>query len=196
MLAVERQIILNRFSLCILFVFISYYLQSQDSIEKHKNQVGISSNININFLSSIQGHNKIVFIVIPGGMQKVNVIPGVKRAYNLNITYHRYLSEKFKLLTGFGYSEYSISSQLSPFETYWKEKLKTITVPILLRKVFKRDLFLDFGPIIEFDLKESYHPFTDVQDGFGLELAGGKNLELINSQLRFTQTWNIIRFCH
>ena len=96
----------------------------------------------------------------------------------VNITYHRYLSEKFKLLTGFGYSEYSISSQLSPFETYWKEKLKTITVPILLRKVFKRDLFLDFGPIIEFDLKESYHPFTDVQDGFGLELAGGKEFRI------------------
>jgi hypothetical protein len=142
---VEKPILLYRFSLCILFGFISFYLQSQDTIEKYKNQIGISSNIN--FLSSIQGHNNIVFVEVSGGIQEVNVVPDVRRAYNLSITYHRYLSEKFKLLTGFGYSEYSITNQLSPFEAYWKEKLKTITVPVLLRKVLKRDFFLDFGTI-------------------------------------------------
>ena len=157
--------------LIILFV-LANKLKSQDITNNYKNQIGISSNIN--FLSYFQGETKTIFIEMPHERVKVNLSPHVISNYNLIIVYNRYISRNFKLVTGIRYSEFIIHDQFKPLESYEKEKLITITIPVFLREIFKRDFFVDLGTILDFDLKRSLHSFTEVQNGFGFAISVGK----------------------
>jgi hypothetical protein len=156
----------------ITFFVLVNNVNSQDIANTYKNQIGVSSNIK--FLSDFEGETKTIFIQIPHETVNVKLSPHVVSAFNLSIVYNRYISRKFQLISGIRYSEFIIHDQFKPLDTYEKEKLFTIAIPISLREILKKDYFVELGTILDFDMNRSLHSFTEVQNGFGFAASVGK----------------------
>jgi hypothetical protein len=62
-------------------------------------------------------------------------------------------------------------------DDYITETLKTISIPVLLKKYYPGNYFIRFGSMIEFGLpRKGEFMITDAQTGFGLSVGVGKEI--------------------
>ncbi len=107
-----------------------------------------------------------------------------KSAFSYGFKYLRPISQKLKLEAGICYSKYIIVDHLvlePSLDDYLTESLRTMSIPVLLKKYYQKNYFLSLGTLIEFGLsRKNGYLITDTQTGFGLSIGAGKEISINN----------------
>jgi hypothetical protein len=154
----------------LLFVSFAALLQGQFEKTNPISMIGISSNIGINRV--------VRFEPVFGDESTYDG----KTAVSYGINYFRSLSPKIRVQVGAYYSTFKVRFgfpiTLFPEGLTLMETLHTVTVPILVNAYSKKNFFVSFGPIVDFNLPRERSRFTDTQDGVGFSLAAGKEFTI------------------
>ena len=155
--------------LLILFapLYVVTYSQDPGKNLKAENVIGIYSDIGI---CQPLGHNRHGGIVSSNG----------KEAFSLGLKYLKPISQKLKLETGICYSKHTIVNHLvlePDLNDNLTESLRTISIPVLLKRYYPKNYFISLGTMIDFTLSRAGGwAITDPQSGLGLILGAGKEI--------------------
>ena len=159
---------MKRLTLFILLVFFNTLIFSQEwsstNSNDPKNVIGVFSNSGICQPLGAKGTTST--FTFHG-----------KEAYSIGLKYQRPISERFSLETGISYSKYSIRIHFvdDGISDNLNDHLRTISIPVLLKRYSPKDFFFRFGSMIEFGLsRKGEYAITDAQTGFGISIGAGK----------------------
>jgi len=167
---------MKRISILILFMPVYLTAYPQDQEFSRQITVGVFSGLGIN--QPVRLTRKYITEDVGPFDAGVSLATGLKLSMMI--------FQQFSVEIGAGYSihkcKFELSPPIYPSSKIYSETLKTFFIPLTAYRYLKRDLFLSFGTLADFELPRR-SSWIDSQNGLGFSVGAGKKFVVRNFEI-------------